>query len=230
MCGRYVISILPDALMEAFGLGRYEAADTESILALPRYNIAPTQMVAVTMSESPDALAAVQWGLIPSWAKDPSIGSRLINARGETLPEKPSFRASFKRRRCLVYASGFYEWRKEDAAGRVKTPLYIGLKGGRPFAMAGLWEVWKAPDGGLKRTCAIVTTEPNALLATVHNRMPVILTDATRSIWLDVDAPADALTSTLRPYDPALMAFHAVSRRVNAPSNDDAALVEPAAP
>ncbi|MBX7212711.1 MAG: SOS response-associated peptidase [Thermoflexales bacterium] len=227
MCGRYVISILPDALIEAFELGRYETPETAESLRLPRYNIAPTQRVAVTLNESPDALSTARWGLIPSWAKDESIASNLINARSETLPEKPAFRAAFKRRRCLIYASGFYEWRKEDPAGKVKTPLFIHLKDQRPFAMAGLWEMWTPPDGEPRRTCTIITTEPNPLLASVHNRMPVILPPAARAIWLDGDAPADALMSLLTPYPAEAMTFHAVSKRVNTPRNDDAALIAP---
>ncbi len=227
MCGRYVISILPDALIEMFGLGSYETPETEATLGLPRYNIAPTQMVAVTLNESPSALSAVQWGLIPSWAKDAGIASQLINARGETIAEKPAFRAAFKRRRCLIYASGFYEWRKEDAGGKVKTPLYIQLKSGEPFAMAGLWEVWRPPEGPPRRTCAIITTDPNELLSSVHTRMPVILPREARDIWLDGDAPADALGSVLRAYPSEAMTFREVSRRVNTPRNEDASLIDP---
>ncbi|MEO6063717.1 MAG: SOS response-associated peptidase [Thermoflexales bacterium] len=226
MCGRYVLSILPDALVEMFGLGRLETPETGAALGLPRYNIAPTQTVAVTLSESPDALSAVQWGLIPSWAKEAALGSRLINARGETIADKPAFRAAFKRRRCVVYASGFYEWRKEDPTGKVKTPLYIQLKSAEAFAMAGLWEVWKSPEGALRRTCTIVTTEPNELLSRVHNRMPVILPAEARAIWLDLEAPLDAVGSVVRSYAADDMRFHEVSRRVNTPRNEDATLVE----
>lgn len=225
MCGRYVLSILPDALVEMFGLGRLETPETEAELGLPRYNIAPTQSVAVTLGESPDALSAVKWGLIPSWAKDATIGSQLINARGETIAEKPAFRAAFKRRRCVVYASGFYEWRKEDPTGKIKTPLYIQLKSAEAFAMAGLWEVWKSPEGVLRRTCTIVTTEPNELLASVHNRMPVILPAEARAIWLDPEAPLDAVGSVVRSYPAADMRFHEVSRRVNTPRNEDPTLI-----
>jgi putative SOS response-associated peptidase YedK len=192
----------------------------------PRYNIAPTQDVAVVLNETPDRLSLLQWGLIPSWAKDPAIGGQMINARAETIAEKPAFRTPFKKRRCLVLADGFYEWHKE-ADGKTKTPMYVRLKTGEPFAMAGLWDVWKTPDGASRRTCTIVTTEPNTMLAPVHNRMPVILPRDTEMDWLDNSLEPLALMSMLKPYAADLMQMYPVSRRVNAPANDEPALVQP---
>ena len=194
--------------------------DTAEIVTSPRYNIAPTQNVSVVLSESPSQLSVAQWGLIPSWAKDPSIGAKMINARAETLPEKPSFRTAFKKRRCLVLADGFYEWRKE-ADGKTKTPLLIRLTDGEPFAFAGLYEFWKSPEGQNIRTCTIVTCEPNELMKPIHNRMPVILPRELESDWLEAGTPAPALMSMLMPYPPEGMQSYAVSRLVNSPTNDN---------
>ncbi|HEY3342528.1 MAG TPA: SOS response-associated peptidase, partial [Anaerolineae bacterium] len=188
MCGRFTLTIDPAELMEHFHLS---TADEPIV---PRYNVAPTQNVAVVLNESPERLSMVQWGLIPSWAKDPAIGAQMINARAETLAEKPAFRAAFKKHRCLVLADGFYEWRKE-ADGKTKTPMYARLKTGEPFAMAGLWEVWKAPTGDAHRSCTIITTEPNELMSAIHNRMPVILPRDLESDWLDDSLQALALLS-----------------------------------
>jgi putative SOS response-associated peptidase YedK len=221
MCGRFTLTIDPAELMEHFHLN---AADEPVV---PRYNVAPTQNVAVVLNESPERLSVVQWGLIPSWAKDPAIGAQMINARAETLAEKPAFRAAFKKRRCLVLADGFYEWRKE-ADGKTKTPMYARLKTGKPFAMAGLWEVWKTPAGGARRSCTIITTEPNELMSTIHNRMPVILPRDLEADWLDDNLQALALLSMLKPYAADQMQVYPVSRRVNTPANDEPALVQPA--
>ncbi len=176
MCGRFTLTINPDELQQQFGLS--EAPPTQ---LAPRYNIAPTQAVAVIANNSDRKLELFQWGLIPSWAKDPKIGSKMINARAETLAEKPSFRTALKRRRCLVVADGFYEWKK---TGSGKTPMYIQLKDGQPFGFAGLWEAWQSPDDGLIKTCTIITTTPNALLAEIHYRMPVILPREAYDTWL----------------------------------------------
>ncbi len=220
MCGRFTVTVDPAELMERFHLS---AADG---MPAPRYNVAPTQNVPVVLNESPEKLSTVQWGLIPSWAKDAAIGAQMINARAETVPEKPAFRAAFKKRRCLVLADGFYEWRKESD-GKTKTPMLIRLKSGEPFAMAGLWEVWSAPDGQARRTCTIITTTANALVAPTHNRMPVILPRETEADWLDDTIGALALTALLRPFPAEEMLAFAVSRRVNATANDDAGLVQP---
>ncbi|MCL4506942.1 MAG: SOS response-associated peptidase [Chloroflexi bacterium] len=220
MCGRFTVTVDPEELMERFHL---QAADE---MPAPRYNVAPTQNVPVVLNESPTRLSTVQWGLIPPWAKDPAIGAQMINARAETVPEKPAFRAAFKKRRCLVLADGFYEWRKEDDV-KTKTPMLVRLKSGEPFAMAGLWELWTSPDGRTRRTCTIITTNPNELVAPIHNRMPVILPRYMESDWLDDSIGPLALAALLRPYPADEMQAFAVSRRVNAPANDDSDLVQP---
>jgi putative SOS response-associated peptidase YedK len=222
MCGRFTLTVNPDQLQEQFGLSQPPPAELA-----PRFNIAPSQAVAVVANQPERVLDLFQWGLIPSWAKDPKIGNKLINARAETLAEKPSFRTALKRRRCLVVADGFYEWKKEGAS---KTPMYIQLKDGRPFAFAGLWEVWQPPDGSVVKSCTIITTEPNSLLASIHNRMPVILPPQAYDAWLTPgELPtADAL-SLLQPYDPAQMKAMPVSSRVNSPAVDAPELVLPLA-
>ena len=195
----------------------------------PRYNIAPSQGILVVRA-APDGVdgareaAVLRWGLVPSWAKDPDIGNRMINARAETVAEKPSFRAAFRRRRCLVPATGFYEW---QAANGPKTPYNIGMADGGLFAMAGLWEHWTAPDGAAVETCAILTTEANELLRPIHARMPVIVAPGDFDLWLDPAlAMPELLEPLLRPFDPAAMAAHPVSRHVNNVRNDDPACLE----
>lgn len=223
MCGRYVLDIDPADLMARFGLTVNEASED---VTCPRFNIAPTQYVPVTYNETPEKLSEAQWGLIPSWAKEPGIGSKMINARSETLTEKPSFRGLFKKRRCLVYATGFYEWRKEDAAGKVKTPLFVSLKSGEPYAMAGLWDAWKDPaSGAWRRTCTVITTAANELMAQAHDRMPVILPREECREWLLQDNPV-ALLALLKQYPAEAMQFWPVSKRVNTVWNDGADLVE----
>jgi putative SOS response-associated peptidase YedK len=221
MCGRFTLAIEQEELLARFHLS---IAD-ESIT--PHYNIAPTQNIAVVLNESPDRLSMAQWGFIPSWSRDAGMGSQLINARAETLAEKPTFRSAFRKRRCLVLADGFYEWRK-GMDGRTKTPMYARLKNGEPFAMAGLWEMWKAPTGELRRTCTIITTEPNALMSPIHNRMPAILPRELEADWLDDSLESLALLSMLKPYPADQMEVYPVSRRVNTPANDGPALVQPA--
>jgi putative SOS response-associated peptidase YedK len=196
-------------------------------VATPRYNIAPTQDVAVIFDESPRTLSAAKWGLIPSWSKDPSIGARMINARAETLDEKPSFRGLLKKRRCLIPADGFYEWRKN--ADETKTPMRITLASGEAFALAGLWDVWKTPEGEWLKTCTIITTEPNALMAPIHNRMPAVLTREAEAEWLNKanDDPG-YLKSLLVPYPVEAMRAYEVSRRVNSVKNEEPAVIEAA--
>jgi putative SOS response-associated peptidase YedK len=170
-------------------------------------------------------MEALRWGLIPSWAKDPAIGSRMINARAETVGEKPSFRTAFRRRRCLIPADGFYEWQK---LGTRKQPHYIHLTGRRPFAFAGLWEHWRSPDGESVDTCVIITTEPNELMAELHNRMPVILHPRDFALWLDPAVQeGNKVRPLLAPYPPEEMSAYAISTAVNRPSNDSAACIEP---
>ena len=222
MCGRYSLTSPGEAMARLFGVAMGEHA--------PRYNIAPSQGILVARA-APDGeagareAAVLRWGLVPSWAKDPDIGNRMINARAETVAEKPSFRAAFRRRRCLVPASGFYEWR---AASGPKQPYHIGMADGGPFAMAGLWEHWTGPDGAAVETCAILTTEANELLRPIHARMPVIVAPGDFDLWLDPElAMPELLAPLLRPFDPAAMAARAVSRHVNNVRNDDPACLEP---
>ncbi|MBI3071545.1 MAG: SOS response-associated peptidase [Deltaproteobacteria bacterium] len=231
MCGRYTFAVDPADLAEV--LPGYEfPADVR-----PRYNIAPTQNVAVVANDGERRVQLFRWGLIPSWAKDPAIGARMINARAETVAEKPSFRAAFKRRRCLVLADGYYEWRKETG-GAKKTPFHIrlkpapsketrGVQRSRPFAFAGLWETWDSPDGGPLRTCTIITTTPNAALVAIHDRMPVILAPRDYAMWLArADTPPATLAPLLKPYPADEMEAVRVSTFVNNPRNDDPRCIE----
>ena len=229
MCGRYT-------LINIYGIEqRFLLSDTEFALLIeryeetgrelgPRYNIAPTQQaLTITVKRRADGQGCgrqatmMRWGLVPSWTKDPKVGSLMINARAETVAERPSFRSAFRRRRCLIVADGFYEWRRD---GKQRIPMRIGLKSdpdfGEMFAFAGLWETWKRPGGSEMQSCAIVTTEANDLIASIHDRMPVILDRSAESIWLDpdIDDPA-VLSELLVPYPPERMTAHEVSKAVN---------------
>ncbi|MBI3159185.1 MAG: SOS response-associated peptidase [Chloroflexi bacterium] len=222
MCGRFTLTVDADTIHDAFPWLEVPGNLT------PRYNIAPTQPVAVVPNNGQNRLDAFVWGLIPAWAKDPSIGNKLINARGETLAEKPSFRGAYKRRRCLVLADGFYEWVKQP--GRAKTPHYIQLESKEPFAFAGLWELWHAPDGSEVYSTTIITTEPNEMIGRLHNRMPVILPPAAYEQWLDpAEQTADKLQPLLRPYPAGEMMHYPVSTLVNSPFNDVPEVLRPAA-
>jgi putative SOS response-associated peptidase YedK len=221
MCGRYTLRTPVDTLAEEFGL-------TGLLPEVPvRYNIAPTQEVASVLAEEDERhLEMLRWGLIPSWADDPAIGSRMINARSETAAEKPSFRGAFKKRRCLIAADGFYEWQKVNGG---KQPYYIRMEDGSPFAFAGLWESWDK-HGEEIRSCTILTTDANELVGEIHHRMPVILTPENYDFWLDPDMrEAEPLLDLLRPYPDDVMEAYPVSRRVNKPSNDEPGCIEPAA-
>ncbi len=221
MCGRFVLVADPNIVQQAFDL-------SSPVDFAPRYNIAPTQSVPVITNESPHALSLYRWGLIPSWAKDESIGNKLINARADGVAEKPSFRNAFKRRRCLVPASGFYEWQKGD--GKTKTPMFIHLKDQDVFAFAGLWEVWYSSDGSELRTFTIITTDANDFMTPIHNRMPVILHKADYDEWLQPgEVPAASLQPLLKPFESANMTAYEVSRAVNTPAIDDPELIQPVA-
>lgn len=211
MCGRYKVTPGEFAdLKVRFNL-------EEIPLFKPRYNIAPSQPAPVIASvDGENRVELFQWGLVPSWAKDPSIGNRMINARAETLADKPSFKRLLKNRRCLVLADGFYEWRKE---GKGKVPMLFKLKNGEPFVFAGLWDAWKKPDGLTLRTYTIVTIEPNEVLAPIHNRMPVMLSDSDALEWVRGDEIDHAL-SLLKPFPAELMDGYEVSKLVNSPVND----------
>jgi putative SOS response-associated peptidase YedK len=192
----------------------------------PRFNVAPTQPVAVLADAESKKAEWMRWGLIPSWAKDESIGSRLINARSETLLEKPSFRNAFNKRRCLVLADGFYEWQKGAGAKGRSQPYYFKRADGKPFAFAGLWEFWKSPEGEPVRSCTIITCAANACVAPVHERMPVMLSDQALWDWLD-NVPAEKLTGLLKPYPPEAMTRYPVAALVNRPELDMPDLIQP---
>lgn len=221
MCGRFTLTADPNDLREAFPWLNIP------IDVLPRYNVAPSQPVAVIPNDGKNSLDYYVWGLIPSWAKDPSIGNRMINARAETLTDKPSFRNAFRRRRCLILADGFYEW-KSVPAQKNKTPMYIHLKGKKPFVFAGLWEDWNPPDGSRVLSCTIITTEPNELLKEIHNRMPVILPESAYQTWLEPGEPnLAALQSLLQPYPADQMHAYPVSTLVNSPANESLQCILP---
>jgi len=223
MCGRFTLTVDPSDLQTAFPWVTLPAGAPAA-----RYNIAPSQPIAVVANNGQNSLEFYRWGLIPSWAKDAAIGNRMINARAETLADKPSFRTAFKRRRCLVLADGFYEWRKEPG-GKTKTPMYVRLKSGEPFAFAGLWEAWRAPDDQALLSCAIITTTPNALMEKIHDRMPVILKPDTYTQWLDpAEQEPDKMSRLLKPYPASHMTAYAVSRLVNKPENDSPKCIIPA--
>lgn len=217
MCGRFALISATEEVADALGVDQATIADIPP--AVPRYNIAPTQPVLAAYLDEigQRRLTFFQWGLVPSWSKDVTIGSRLINARSETVTEKPSFRNAFKRRRCLIPADGFYEWQKLNGG---KQPMYIHGADGRPLALAGLWEVWQEPEGTRLQTCTILTTTPNELMAPIHDRMPVILEPEDYAMWLEPGAHPDEALHLLRPYPAANMKAYPVSTAVNNPRND----------
>ena len=221
MCGRFSQTASREVIAQQFELD-------DPPLFKPRYNIAPSQHVT-TVRLDPDAgkreCIMLRWGLIPSWAKDPKIGNLCINAKAETVAEKPSFRSAFRKRRCLVVATGFYEWQVQ---GRTKQPMWIGLRSQRPFAFAGLWEHWTPAEGEPLETCTIITTEPNDLIAPIHNRMPVILAPASYGQWLDPTfQQTDSLKGLLRPYPGEELTAYPVSTLVNNPRHDTPQCLEP---
>ena len=209
MCGRFSLTANEAELNLRFELEGGEAP------YVPRYNGAPTQLLAVITGESPHRLSYHRWGLIPPWAKDISIGNKMINARAETITEKASFRTPLFSRRCLVPADGFYEW-QQDAG---KQPYRIFVKSNKLFAMAGLWERWKSPEGELVESFNIITTEANEFMKPIHNRMPVILKRADEKTWLESKDSAEIL-SLLRPYAAGDMDAYPVSKLVNSPRNE----------
>ena len=213
MCGRYSLATDIEDLADRFDFR------ATGLTYQMRFNLAPTQQVlTITNDGSENCAQLMKWGLIPFWAKDPHIGNRMINARAETLSEKPVFRQAFQRRRCLVIADGFYEWRKE---GKSKTPLRIILKSGEPFAFAGLWENWKSPDGEPVQSCTIITTTPNGVMEPIHNRMPVILPREAEGTWLEPErVDPSTLHQLLVPYTAEAMEAYEVSQLVNSPKND----------
>ena len=221
MCGRFTLTVDPADLKDAF-----EDYTFPKKFA-PRFNIAPTQPVLAIPNDAKNKADFFMWGLIPSWAKDPAIGNKLINARGETLAEKPSFRGGFKYKRCLILADGFYEWKSQPGT-KTKVPHFIHLKKGSAFAFAGLWDEWHSPDGSTVRSCTIITTTPNKLMATIHDRMPVILEPKNYANWLDASPRTpDSLQPLIKPFPAELMEAYPVSTMVNSPAVDRAELVVP---
>jgi putative SOS response-associated peptidase YedK len=224
MCGRFSLTTeRPDLIRE------FEIAEDRMVREWsPRYNLAPTQPVPVLLDENGPTIALFRWGLIPTGAKDPRVGSRMINARRETLAERPACREAFRRRRCLVLADGFYEWR-DDGSGRPKVPHYIRLRSRRPFTFAGLWSPWNSPSEGWIRTVTVVTGEPNSLVRDVHDRMPVILPPENRDAWLSPDNEDEvALDAILRSFPPTEMEMFPVSRFVNSVAHEGPSCIDPA--
>jgi len=210
-------------MAEDFGVDDDIADDLQ-----PSFNIAPTQNVAVVLNDGATRLVSMRWGLVPYWATDPRIGSRLINARAETLTTKSAFKNAFKRHRCLVLADGFYEWQRHGSA---KIPLFIHLAPERSFGFAGLYETWTPPIGDPLITCTIITTEPNNLMRPIHDRMPVILPKGAESLWIDSTIEDDRrLLDLLQPYPVNEMAAYTVSALVNSVKNDSAECIAPASP
>ncbi len=220
MCGRFALTLDPADLQDFSDFifpGQFA----------PRFNIAPSQPVLAIPNDAKHTADFFLWGLIPSWAKDPIIGKRMINARGETLAEKPFFRGSFKYKRCLIPADGFYEWQPQPKS-KTKIPHFIYLQDRKSFAFAGLWDEWHSPDGATLRSCTIITTAPNDLMSALHNRMPVILDKSDYAEWLDPAPRApDSLAHLIKPFPAEKMAAHAVSTLVNIPVNDSPACILP---
>jgi putative SOS response-associated peptidase YedK len=245
MCGRFVAASSPSLLAERFHVDEQRASAAE-----PDYNVAPRTDVLVVRDRAAEdtatrVLSRLRWGLVPSWAKDPSIGDRLINARAETVLDKPAYRRSFAKRRCIIPADGFYEWRRLPAlpggTAPRKEPVFIRRRDGEPLAFAGLWSVWKVPEAlagtlgeadGWLRSCSIVTTRANDLLAPIHDRMPVVLPEGAWGRWLDpraepTDAALRALTELLVPAPDDWFEAYPVSPRVNQAVDHDADLIRP---
>ncbi|MBU1214817.1 MAG: SOS response-associated peptidase [Gammaproteobacteria bacterium] len=220
MCGRFANKETPASLAEYF------QADGQVDFS-PSYNIAPSSRIVTVTADAQDHrhLKLMKWGLIPSWAKDPSIGNKLANARGETVAEKPSFRTAFRTRRCIIPATGFFEWK---ADGGKKYPWFISLKSGEPLAMAGIWEAWRSEAGESIETCCIITTDCNELMQPIHDRMPVLLNRDQWSNWLSPSEKQPAnLHSMIRPFSPDLMQAWPVTRELNRVGvRDDAGLIQ----
>lgn len=225
MCGRYTLTMFQKQLAEEF-----ETCELEQLQ--PRYNIAPTQLapiVRVSAESGGRKLAMHKWGLIPNWAKDPTVGNRMINARAETAAEKPAFRDAMKRQRCLVPCTGFYEWKALDPAAKkpAKQPYYIRQRDDGVFAFAGLWDRWRSPEGEEIDSFTILTTEPNELMRNLHDRMPVIIPRQKYGVWLDTQLQdVEPLVPLLRPYPAGELVAQPVSNRVNNPRFDDPSCIQ----
>lgn len=221
MCGRFALTVDPVDLQDSFPGFIFPTQYAA------RYNIAPTQPILALPNDGSKEAGFFIWGLIPSWAKDATIGSRMINARAETLAEKPSFRSAYQYHRCLIFSSGFYEWQAQPGV-KTKIPHFIHFKTGEPFAFAGLWEKWEAPDGSNIHSATIITTEPNELMGKIHNRMPVILPCGAYTQWLDSSPlQPSSLQQLLIPYPAGEMEAYPVSTLVNSPAFDHPECIAP---
>ncbi len=219
MCGRFVRYSSIHELIKEFGV------DGSPFDLEPGYNIAPSQEIVIIINDSKKRLALCKWGFIPSWSRDPKIGYKMINARADSVSEKPSFKGAFKSKRILIPADGFYEWHKK---GKTKTPVYIRLKSGKPFGFAGLFNIWTSPDGSQICTCTIITTDANRLLEPVHNRMPVIIGRDDQEKWLSPDnKDGEKLKELLKPFSSEDMDYYAVSTQVNSPSYNSPDCIKP---
>ena len=219
MCGRFTLKTSPAELQEELGFVLDQPV-------APRFNVAPSQRVAVVPNDGTNKVSLFRWGLIPSWAKDAAIGNKMINARAETVAEKPSYRVPLRKRRCVILADGFYEWRVD---GKRKTPMYIRMASKKPFAIAGLWETWKDANGEPLQTCTIITTTPNEFMSSYHDRMPVILPKDQLDLWLSPEQKdADALMPLLVPWSGEPLEAYPVSTLVNSPANDRPECITPA--
>ena len=216
MCGRYSFAIEDELIRERFGVS------VRSAIYKARYNCAPSQDLAVISTEEPEILSFYRWGLIPFWAKDPSIGNKLINARAESIVDKPSYKQAFRNRRCLVLSDGFFEWEKTGE----KVPYRIRLQDNTPFSMAGIWDKWKNPEGMFIHSFSIITTHANSLIEEIHDRMPVILKKEDEKKWLSA-ANEKELLELLQPYPSERMNKYPVSKKVNSPFNDLPEILEP---
>lgn len=219
MCGRFNLILSTEQFVEQFGL-----SNTPDLS--PRYNIAPGQeiLAIVAAGDTEHAAAYFRWGLVPSWADDARIGNRMINARAETVADKPAFRAAFRKRRCLIPATGFYEWHKQDGG---KQPYHIHRNDNRPFCFAGLWEHWEKA-GSVIQSCAILTTNANSMMARIHDRMPVIVPTDAYDLWLDHQtADRDRLSPVLQPHPSEFLVAEPISTHVNNPANDDPRCIKP---
>jgi len=223
MCGRSSLTKTEKEIEDRFGATFY-SDELERYNPLPNYNVAPTHMMPVITNFHPDGIHIFRWGLIPFWAKDAKIGYKMINARKETIAEKPAFKSSFKSRRCIIPMDGFYEWKTE---GKVKTPFRIVLPETPIFSVAGLWERWNDPNGQEVHSFTIITQEPNELMATIHNRMPAILSPETERLWIDDELKPDDLLALIKPYPSELMKAYEVSKRVGNVKENDKDLIKP---
>lgn len=221
MCGRFTLTVTWEELLKRFLID----PDAIDPFHAPRYNIAPTQMVAAVIHDGVRRrIGQLRWGLVPSWARDTTGSAKMINARSETLEEKPAYKTPFLRKRCLIPADGFYEWQRTEGT---KKPHRIGMKDGSIFSMAGLYDIWTAPDGSKLSTCTVITTQPNPLMQNIHDRMPVILRPEDESIWISRSTSRDELKRLLEPYPATEMRATLVGTTVNSVKNETPECIQP---